>query len=167
MNRTRRGTGRRWGKAPRPAPTSQSTAQSAPARTRLRLAAVAAAFAATSATLLVTASPAVAYNAFNAVGTVHCATGGVQGVWVQAGNASGWAQLGHTGAATTTYYKGLGVGHPTYQLAVGCGGTPQRWASSNYTAGFGYMTSAYQANYYVNCNGHGYCSYIAQPQGSA
>jgi hypothetical protein len=134
--------------------------------TKLRVAA-AIFIACTGLLLAVTTGPASAYNAFNAMGTVHCDVGGVEGVWVYAGSASGWAQLGHRGSGSTTYNKGLGIGHPTYQLDVGCGGTPQRWASNNYTSGFGWMTSAYQANYYVSCNGRGSCWYVGEPQGSA
>ena len=97
--------------------------------------------------------PASALNLNTARGTIFCPSRQpVVGVWVNAGSASGWASY-NSGGYIAGYYKGLGIAHPTYNLTVGCGGTPQHWGSTNYETGT--LLSGYDFN--VICNGRGAC----------
>jgi hypothetical protein len=67
--------------------------------------------------------------AFTANGTIYC-NAPVVGVWVYAGGNSGWATYRPYGD-TASYSKNIGW-NVTYKLSVGCGGSPSRWATSNY-----------------------------------
>lgn len=62
-------------------------------------------------------------------GTVMCANQDpVVGVWVQvSGGTSGWAARSGSGYSQKWSYNTQGK---SYQLHVGCGGTPQKWASN-------------------------------------
>jgi hypothetical protein len=76
--------------------------------------------------------PASALNYWTASGTIACQNGSaVEGVWVSAGTASGWATMTNY-RGVVEYNRGLGLAHPTYQLSVGCGGSPQHWAQTDY-----------------------------------
>ncbi len=79
-----------------------------------------------SSTLFGTASA----DAFTANGTIYCSPSPVVGVWVSAGSNSGWASFSRYGSSAS-YSKDIGW-HLTYHLTVGCGGSPSRWATSNY-----------------------------------
>lgn len=64
-------------------------------------------------------------------GNVRCESGSaVVGVWVTAsGGGSGWAQLSDSGDGATVFSRT--VDRPgEYQVHVGCGGTPDYWAST-------------------------------------
>lgn len=104
------------------------------------------------------AAPAEAWSTgFFADGLVTCRGSYVVGVWVNAGSGSGWASYNYSGGGYYSYSKSLGWGHPTYSLAVGCGGSSARWGSSNYTGtliGDGGLT-----NYFVSC-GNGSCTAV-------
>lgn len=69
-------------------------------------------------------------SAFSVGGTIVCNPGPVVGVWVYAGSGSGWASF-WTYGNTASYSKNIGWNW-FYHLSVGCGGSPSRWASSNY-----------------------------------
>lgn len=72
-------------------------------------------------------------------GQVTCVSGNnVVGVWVTAANGgSGWASRRSLNGSTAYWSYRLPNGG-SYKVTVGCGGTPQRWGSSNnsnYTSG--------------------------------
>lgn len=81
-----------------------------------------------------TAAPAAA--ATNIAGSVACvSTNNVVGIYVHANSStSGWATMsvpGGTASAVSWTYSLNNGG--TYWLDVGCGGTPQNWATNNYS----------------------------------
>jgi hypothetical protein len=96
-----------------------------------RLVAVLLATAGVGASVLAAAPTA---SAFTANGTVFCHPGPVTGVFVYAGSGSGWASYSAWGGNVASYSKNIGWNW-FYHLSVGCGGTPSRWASSNYEGG--------------------------------
>jgi hypothetical protein len=94
-------------------------------------------------------------SGYTADGTVYCNSGApVEGVWVNDGSASGWASWSSwtTGEASFGKYVGW---HPYFSITVGCGGSPQRWATSN-TSG---SMLAGLADWYFYC-GDGHCSVV-------
>ncbi len=107
------------------------------------------------------AAPANAAVGFQASGWVSCANGWpVVGVWVNAGGSSGWASLSGANKFGQKHYdRGIGT-HPTYTLNVGCGGSPQHWATSNHAQGGLAGMAAWGAEYFVNCNDRGGCSAV-------
>lgn len=94
-----------------------------------RLTLAAAALALVLAAVL--ARPAAAATTIG--GGVMCAgSTPVVGVWVdQASGPDGWAQRWSNGAAHYNYWRYYNSNGGNYRVVVGCGGTPQRWASSN------------------------------------
>ena len=105
---------------------------------------------------IVQEAPAGAWG-LDASGFVSCANNWpVVGVWVNAGGSSGWATLGSAGHGLVSYDRSIDA-HPTYTLNVGCGGTPQHWATSNFAQG-GLLGMLADETYLVNCNDHGSCS---------
>ena len=62
-------------------------------------------------------------------GTVNCMNGStVVGMWVQvSGGTSGWAARSGSGSAQNWSFNTQGK---SYRVHVGCGGTPQAWASN-------------------------------------
>ncbi len=67
-------------------------------------------------------------------GQITCAGSPPQGVWVTADSGgSGWASWSRlAGTNTIRYTRTLPYGGSWY-LAVGCGGTPQRWGVTTYS----------------------------------
>jgi hypothetical protein len=129
---------------------------------RLVLLAAGTAFAAgVTAATLPAASASASIFGFQASGLVSCANGWqVVGVWVNAGGSSGWASLSAVNRyGQRSYSRGIDA-HPTYTLNVGCGGTPQNWATSNHAQG-GLVGMTATEGYSVNCNDRGSCSATA------
>ena len=89
-------------------------------------------------------TPAMATSSGHVQGWIYCATGGVEGVYVNkvsGSGSSGWANVWTVGSSNAQYaYDGLNSG-ATFSLSVGCGGSPGSWQYStrtkyNYTAPF-------------------------------
>lgn len=84
--------------------------------------------------LLISAPAANAATVVNGTATCkHHATGAYSrpvGMWVEAvgGGTSGWASLTPNGTSSNFYYSTNGA--TKFVLHVGCGGTPQNWASN-------------------------------------
>lgn len=81
------------------------------------------------------AAPANAGNLFHAEGTVYCMNGGpVVGVYVYVndGGANGFADITPDGSISAGFSYGLGLIPRGFWLAVGCGGTPDHWATTSY-----------------------------------
>lgn len=79
--------------------------------------------------LVGTASPAEASMRY---GTVICTGGEVVGIWVEQPGNSGWAPWNRTGYGSANWHYNFNGNN--YQVHVGCGGSPQHWASSNKSA---------------------------------
>lgn len=76
-----------------------------------------------------------------AVGDVKCADGqAVEGVWVEAGASSGWANFYPEVSAvnakplSVVYDFFRGISQSTYTVHVGCGGSPEKWTSADYSS---------------------------------
>jgi hypothetical protein len=128
---------------------------------RLALLSAGSVLAAGVAAAALPAAPANASIGFSASGLVSCANGWqVVGVWVNAGGSSGWASLSAANKyGQRNYDRGIDA-HPTYTLNVGCGGTPQHWATSNHAQG-GLAGMVEGEEYFVSCNNRGSCSAVA------
>lgn len=76
-------------------------------------------------------SPAAAATTVS--GRVMCVSQrAVVGVWIQAeSGGSGWANWSRTGVQYEANYSRSLPNGGRYQVHVGCGGTPQSWASNN------------------------------------
>ena len=71
-------------------------------------------------------SPAFA----SASGTVDCGSLPVVGVWIEkvsGSGSSGWAWTPNDGSDHQEYYRENISSSATYNVHVGCGGTPQSW----------------------------------------
>lgn len=83
-------------------------------------------------TLTTAVSPASASTSVS--GSLSCVTGrNVEGVWVAASSStSGWATMDKASGSspTVSWWYTLNNGG-SYHINVGCGGTPQNWASSS------------------------------------
>lgn len=108
--------------------TSKATGRFGRGKRALRLA-LASALIAGGASVATGVGTAAAANG----GTVMCVNqANVVGVWVEvSGGTSGWATRSGSG-----YYQrwSYNTQNKPYTLTVGCGGTPQKWASSSRTA---------------------------------
>lgn len=87
-----------------------------------------------AATLALVGPVSAQATAVTVKGTVWCKTGDVVGVWVQSTGggskfASRWALPGN--ARVSGYQATVNSGQ--VELHVGCGGSPSRWASDQYT----------------------------------
>lgn len=74
------------------------------------------------------------WHPLGASGTIVC-DAPVVGVWVSAGTQSGWATLSSVNKFNEAAYNRPFNAPSTYRLVVGCGGTPQHWAETNYENG--------------------------------
>lgn len=76
---------------------------------------------------------APAFAATTVSGRVMCVSQrAVVGVWIQAeSGGSGWASWSPTGVQYEANYSRSLPNGGRYQVHVGCGGTPQNWASNN------------------------------------
>jgi hypothetical protein len=109
-------------------------------------------------------SPAQALSLFYAHGTVYCGNGAhVTGVWVYSsrGGASGWAHLTPLGTDSAGYDYDLGLVDRGYWLAVGCGGTPQHWATTSYEEPSRALTPFFDYDVWCNANGSNGACYAA------
>lgn len=106
--------------------------------TSRRTARIAAALALAGSTMVVgalTAGPAEAVTALR--GNVVCGAssdGPVVGIWVSTNaGGDGWASRSSTpDPMINSYSKSIPSGATKINVAVGCGGTPQRWARTYY-----------------------------------
>jgi cell wall-associated NlpC family hydrolase len=91
---------------------------------------------AAASALVMSLAPAALAATPTISGSVTCANNkGIEGVWVQSSvNGSKFATLKTPGAVTTTYSATISTALPTnISLHVGCGGSTQNWASSNFS----------------------------------
>lgn len=92
----------------------------------MRLTKILAALCLAAAATIIHSSPATA----SASGTVTCNGHAVVGVWiakVSGTGSSGWAWTPNNGQSTQEYYRDNIASSATYNVHVGCGGTPQNW----------------------------------------
>jgi hypothetical protein len=75
--------------------------------------------------------PATAAAASVARGTVTCRdAGNVEGVWINAGGNSGWANLSAASGAAKKVSFSRPIGSTgLWSVTFGCGGSPARWAT--------------------------------------
>lgn len=118
-----------------------------------------------TAALLTVASMVLAvptsYAATYISGTAQCVSGNnVVGVWIEATNGgSGWAYWTPTpGLPSEATYSYTLPNDGNYDVTVGCGGTPQNWATSNVSpllSGTSYSFLCYDlaiyGQYYLTC----------------
>lgn len=111
-----------------------ATGRSGKVRTSIAAVGVSAAVGAVLVANVLTA-PAAEASVFSARGTVWCADGNVEGVWVVAGNQSGWAQLSPRANTSRegSFYKSINGAH-RFGIHVGCGGSPSHWKEVDYSA---------------------------------
>lgn len=108
--------------------------------------------------LTVTARPVIAASSIS--GTVTCMTGRyVEGIWVIGqSSTSGWAWMsapGNTHSQVSFSYTLNNGG--SFDLHVGCGGTPQNWASTSTSGWFSYSNHDYHC--YDTSNAPPYIQY--------
>jgi hypothetical protein len=97
---------------------------------------VATLMAGAAAVSVCTAAPADAAAPRTISGQVTCVSGrNVVGVWITASNGgSGWAPWkAHSALPSQANYSFRLPAGGSYKVTVGCGGTPQQWASSNHS----------------------------------
>jgi len=83
------------------------------------------------------AASAVSASTISINGVVHCHGGAVEGVWVQSSGKgskfAGWRPF-NTSSADALYSATISTALPTnIQLRVGCGGSKEKWATTNYS----------------------------------
>ena len=68
-------------------------------------------------------------------GHVYCTDGqAVEGVWVAANSGgSGWASWGVAGSTDYAWFSYTLPNGGSYSVHVGCGGSPSRWNTANYS----------------------------------
>jgi surface antigen len=91
----------------------------------------------TALTVLAFGAAPAAASTVTVSGVVHCHAGGVAGVWVQSsGGGSKFAswKAFRPGGPDAAYSASIATRLPTtVELHVGCGGTPAKWGSSDYS----------------------------------
>jgi len=128
---------------------------------RLRGVCLAALMTASAFGLLAPAASSAASISVN--GVVTCASGDVQGVWIQSSKGgskfASWQKM-KTSARYASYSTSLITNVPTkLQLRVGCGGKPSKWGSTSYSPQSRSISGSATLNAF--CDAKGKCNWPA------